>query len=169
MVCIDIKALRAGVHEFDWTLNVEQLDLDPSVFSNLELFVRLDFHQSRIFVTLNTRATARLTCDRTLVDFEQPVLGEYHLLFSGPEFFEGVEEDGEDVRLLAPDMEEIDLTDAVRDTFLLSLPYRRVAPGAEDEDIPLQFGAPENGDGAIDPRWEALKALYSEENTSRAD
>lgn len=161
MVRIDIKALKPGIHEFEWSLDAESLDIDPAMFRDIELYVRLDYHASRIFVSIQADSIARLTCDRTLVEFDQELHGEYTILFSGPEFFEGVEEDDEDIRLLTPDMEEIDLTDSVRDTILLSLPHRRIAPGAEDKEIPLQFGEP--GETAIDPRWEALRGLSSTE------
>ena len=159
MVKIDLKALKAGVHEFDWVLTAEGLGVDPELFDEIELYVRLDYHPSRALVQIQVDSVARLTCDRTLVDFDQPVQGEYSILFSGPEMFEGVEEEDEDIRLLTSDVEEIDLTDAVRDTLVLSIPQRRIAPGAEDEDIPLQFGIPDVEGAEIDPRWEALKAL----------
>ena len=62
--------------------------------------------------------------------------------------------------MLAPSERLIDLADAVRDTLLLAVPARKVAPGAEDVEIPTVFGAPTAADGTpIDPRWEALRAL----------
>lgn len=162
MVQVDLKSLKAGIHEFEWVLTAENLDLDPEVFEDVELFVRLDYHSTRVFVNIYTDSIAHLTCDRTLVEFDQPVHGEYSILFSGPEMFEGMEEAEEDIRLLPSGVEEIDLTDAVRDTLLLALPQRRIAPGADDEDIPLRFGAPDGEGAEVDPRWEALKALKGE-------
>ena len=159
MVQIDLKAIKAGIHEFDWVLSAENLGLDPALFGDVELGVRLDYHPPRALVTIQVDCIAHLVCDRTLVDFDQPVQGEYTILYSGPEMFEGVEADNEDIQLLTPDIEEIDLTDAVRDTLLLSIPQRRIAPGAEDKDIPLQFGVPDNEEAEVDPRWEALKVL----------
>ena len=112
MVKIDLKALKAGIHEYDWVLTAETLEVDPEVFGGeIELYVRLDYHASRVLVSIQIDTVARLVCDRTLVDYEQPVQGEYNLLFSGPEMFEGMEEDEEDIRLLPPDVEEIDLDD----------------------------------------------------------
>ena len=166
MVSIDVKALKPGIHEYEWNLGAEALEMDPTLFQNIDLYVRLDFHPSRIFVTIQADSLVQMTCDRTLNEFVQEVHGEYHILFSGPEFFEGKDEEDEDVRLLTSDMEELDLTDSVRDTILLSLPQRRIAPGAEDQEIQLQYGLPENGDAAIDPRWEALKGLYSGDEPS---
>lgn len=162
MVCIDIKALKAGLHEYDWDLEPESIDLDPEVYRDLHVHAKMDLHPSRIFVTLEVDGVAKLVCDRTLVTFDQPIEGEYSILFAGAEFFEGKEGEEEDMKLLSQDDEEIDLTEAVRDTFLLALPQRRIAPGAESEDIPMQFGRTE----AVDPRWEALIALKSSENPS---
>jgi uncharacterized protein len=168
MVRIDIKALKTGLHEYEWDLESEALELDPAVFSQLHVHARLDHHPSRMFVTLRAVGTARLVCDRTLVEFDQPIQGEYSLLFTGPEFFEGAEDDNEGLRLLLPEDEEIDLTEAVRDTYLLSLPQRRIAPGAEAKEIPMQFGYPEEGD-EVDPRWRALLALRSGEDSPGQD
>jgi uncharacterized protein len=135
------------------------LDLDPEVFSDIAVALRLDFGWDRVLVLLDAVATATLTCDRTLVSFDQPVQASYTVLFAAPDV--ASDEDGrfEDVRLLQPNDQYIDLTDPVRDTLLLALPVRRVAPGAEDVELPTRFGAPDKEDDAIDPRWAALRSL----------
>jgi uncharacterized protein len=51
----------------------------------------------------------------------------------------GGDEETESVRVLQPDDEEIELGDAVRDTLLLAVPQRKIAPGAEEVEIPTQF------------------------------
>ncbi len=108
-------------------------------------------------------ATATLECDRTLAFFEQPIEGAYRILFVPPSFADGEKEDGEndyeEVRIFQRSYREIDVTAAVRDTVMLAVPARKVAPGAEALDLPTVFGAAE---AAIDPRWEALRSLRSE-------
>ena len=163
MICIDIKSLKPGIHEFDWDPTAQALDLDPEIFDQLHVAVQLDFHPSRILVHLSTTAEAQLTCDRTLEPFTQHVEGGHTVLFSGEGLIDAGEDSDDDVRPLKSNDEEIDLTDLVRDTFILSIPVRKIAPGAEDEEIPLAFGAPDAEESAIDPRWEALKKLSSSE------
>ncbi len=110
-------------------------------------------------VTLQAWATATLECDRTLALFEQPIEGTYRILLVPPSFAR--REDAapyEEVRVLHRADRTIDLTDAVRDTVLLAVPARKVAPGAEDIEIPTAFGTP-GAEAAIDPRWEALRSL----------
>lgn len=161
MITIDIKALKAGVYEYEWTPDAEELELDKEVFRDLEVEARLDFHAGRAFVMLTTQATASLICDRTLEPFEQDVEGNFEILFASPEMLDAMEDAGDDIHELAADAEEIDITEMVRDTFILSIPLRKISPGAEQEELPLEFGRPE-GKAGTDPRWEALRKLSSE-------
>jgi uncharacterized protein len=161
MLGINITPLKPGLHEVALTPSAEALGLDPEVFSAVTVDARLDHDQDRTFVAFTARATATLVCDRTAVTFEQPVEGTYAVLFVLPERLGDLGDAGDDdVRPLPPAGAELDITDAVRDTLLLALPSRRVAPGAEDEDLPVSFGAERDEDGAIiDPRWAALQKL----------
>lgn len=167
MLRIDISGLGPGVHEMRLEPNAEDLELDPAVFGDIRVNMRLDRKPDRVFVSFAADASVCLQCDRTLVKFDQEVSGRYALLFAAPEMVEGGGDD-EDVRPLMPEDEEIDVTDAVRDTLLLAVPHRKVAPGAEDVDIPTRFGVPADG-GEVDPRWEALKSLKKDSAHSDPD
>ena len=81
-----------------------------------------------------------------------------------PMAFEAVEEKEteDEIRSISSTDEELDITDIVRDTLLLAIPVRKIAPGAEEAEIPVAFGAPADAD--LDPRWEALKALKNEKS-----
>jgi len=158
MLQIDIRRLERGVHELEISPTAEDLELDPKDFTDLNVGVRLDIGGSRMYVQFWVSATASLICDRTLEAFTQPIEGSFAVVFVPPK---EIDAENEDDRLfpLEDGAEEIDLTDIVRDTLLLSVPIRKIAPGAEDEDLPTSFGAPDDGDE--DPRWAALKALGS--------
>lgn len=159
MLGIDLTPYKPGLHETTLTPPAESLGLDPEAFGEVVVDVRLDLEEDRALVAFTTRATATLVCDRTAVTFEQPVEASYAVLFLLPERLDGLDGD-DDVRPLPPPGAALDLTDAVRDTLLLALPARRVAPGAEDEELPVTFGAVRDADGdPIDPRWDALKKL----------
>lgn len=164
MLKIKITHLTPGVHEFALDPEAEELNLDSEQFSGIHVDVRLDYHEDRILVYLQTAAVATLECDRTLQLYEQPVTGTYTMLFGSPDMVESSGDDVSDVQVLRPTDQEIDLSEAVRETILLSLPVRRLAPGAEDIEIPTSFGALKNKEGEeIDPRWEVLRKLSSED------
>lgn len=166
MLTIDITSLSDGIHHLEFDPSAEEAGLDPTTFENLHVEVELQSHRDRILVKLRATATANLTCDRTLQPYEQPVEGYYSLLFGPPSMVGQEGEEFEEVRPLSPSDKEIDLTEVVRDTLLLALPQRQIAPGAEDEEIDREFGAPEDEeDTPIDPRWSDLEKLQDDNSS----
>ena len=161
MIQVDIKSLKPGIHEYEWQPDAVELELDPAIYREMHVKARVDYHPSRIFVTLHTTAGVRLVCDRTLVEYDDEVDGEHSVLFSSVDMLEGQETLDDEIRELKTGDEEIDLTDLVRDTFILSIPARKIAPGAESADIPMAFGGAKKGEPAVDPRWEALRKYSS--------
>lgn len=159
MLQIEIAHLAEGVHEVELEPTAEDLGLEPEKFTDIRVHARLDYHDDRILAMLDAVATATLECDRTLKLFEQEIEGSHHVLFGPPELVDAREDEEEDVRPLLPADRHIDITSAVRDTLMLAIPARCIAPGAEEEEIPTRFGG--LGENEVDPRWEALKALKS--------
>lgn len=157
MLRIDIRSLKPGVHELSLTPEAVDLDMDPNGFSDIHVDVRMDYSGRQLTVVIQASAKAVLQCDRTLVDFTKAISGSWGVLFAPPESIEQEDDGDDDIRPLLATDEEIDLTDIVRDTLLLAIPVRKIAPGAEDADIPTAFGEPE--DSEVDPRWRALKKL----------
>ncbi len=163
MLRIDLTPLDEGVHHVVLEPQAQAVGLDPDRFKDLRLDAVLEVFNDRVLATLHASATATLECDRTLALFEQPIEGACRILFVPPSFVdtEKGETGYEEVRVFHRSGHEIDLTEAVRDTLLLAVPARKVAPGAEALDLPTVFGAAE---AAIDPRWEALRSLLRDED-----
>ena len=156
MLRIDLRSLEAGYHEINLAPAPADVGLELDAFRNILVEVGLDYDGKKAFVAVKASTVALLICDRTLTKFEQSIKGEYSLLFSPTE-----EEKAEDeIRSISSTDEELDITDIVRDTLLLAIPVRKIAPGADEAEIPVAFGAPADTD--YDPRWEALKALKHE-------
>jgi uncharacterized protein len=167
MLTVDISSLSPGIHHREFTPSTTEVELDPTTFENVSIEAELQYHRDRILVKLEVSATAHLTCDRTLEPYEQPVTGRYGLLFGPPEMVGTEGEEFEEVRPLTPSDQEIDLTDVVRDTLLLALPQRRVAPGAEEKSIDREFGpSDEEGNESVDPRWSKLQQLKDDDSSS---
>lgn len=163
MFTIDIGGREPGLHVIELEPEAESLNLDAEKFKSVGVSARLDVSARRILVSLDVHATAILECDRTLEPFDHEIEGSYELLFEPPEFIEADDDAYNEVRPLDPTDQEIDVTDVVRDTIVLAVPARHVAPGAEEQEIPTEFGTPEDED-AIDPRWAALNKLRSGAN-----
>ena len=157
MVTINIATLKEGTHDVVLEPDAGDLDLDPDRFEAIRVAAHLNLFDARIVVELKVSSLATLECDRTLQLFQQELNGKYTLLFAPKDEVEGEDDEGfADVRPLDPWAREIEVTDVVRDTLLLSIPARCIAPGAEDIEIETSYGASEK---EIDPRWEALARL----------
>jgi len=161
MLTIEIAALKPGKNELELRPDASEVDLDPGLFSNIRVNVTLHRQVGRILVHVTARAFARLECDRTLVMFEHPIEGSYTVLFAPPEMADQIQENFDDLRVLYPTDQEIDLTETTRETILLAVPMRKIAPGAEETELKLSFGNEDN----IDPRWDALRGLAAEGDT----
>lgn len=135
------------------------LDLSGVEFKGLELDVAFERREFAILVSFEFNGEVKLTCDRSLDEYWQPLSGSYSILFK-----EGAEEESEDaqmsVRRLDISGNIINIEDEVRDTILLSIPLRKIHPRYYDENgelIDLEVHSEE--EPTMDPRWDALKKL----------
>lgn len=164
MFRIDISSLGTGTHHLVRTTTAESLDLDPERFRDIEVDVDLLCGQDRILVHMQVRTKATLSCDRTLRPFDQSLEGGYSVLFAGSAAAPSEESDDyEEIRSFSPADLALDLTDLVRDSLLLAVPQRKVAPGAEGKDLPTSFGQEEGEHAPVDPRWNKLRQLRDDE------
>ena len=155
MLKIDLRTLEIGRHEFNLASTTEELGVEPDLMRDIRADVQLHYDGSDAIIMLDVSAIAQLTCDRTLVKFEMPLKGQYTVVYSPNE----ADPDSDDeVRRLTASDNEIDITDFVRDTLLLAIPVRKIAPGAEDADFRTTFGETVE-ESKVDPRWEALASL----------
>ena len=163
MLRVDLAPFDDGLHEMELDPTAADLDLDPEVFRDIAVALRLDVHDRRVRAAYVTRAVATLECDRTLDMYPQPVEGTHEVLFTTSP----IAEDADDVYPFPEQDQVIDLTQPVRDTILLSLPLRRVSPEAEAQEIQTRFG--DSDEDATDTRWEALRRLLPPDEGAPSD
>ena len=165
MLRVRIAPLSDGLHTERLTPSAADLDLDPAVFTDVEVDLRLDVRDRRIRVAYTVRATARLECDRTLDLYDEAVAGDHEVLLVPPDAALADAADDESVQVLPLDATHADLAGPVRDTLLLALPLRRISPAARDLPMETAFGGPA-GDEPADDRWDALRALQTDSDTA---
>ena len=151
MVCVSIAGWKAGKHEIELMPSMADLDLDEPAFSNISVNATLDLSARKVHVVLDVSADAHLVCDRSLDAYQAFVEGSFDVVFVAGD---ADEENG--LRGYERSNPVLDLTQDIRDTLLLALPIKRIAPHAQEWDEVQSFGLEE---GAVDPRWEALKQL----------
>lgn len=158
MIPIDIRSLKDGFQEMEFAPAADGIGLENPKMDDVLVEAQVTVDGDQIIVRVSAKATAHLTCDRTLTPFDQPIEGTYTVCFM-PEAMMDEDAEDDDIQPLPSDSDEIDLTDIVRDTLMLAVPVRKIAPGAEDMDIPTTFG--DTSEAEIDPRWKGLEKLRS--------
>ncbi|MFT5142302.1 MAG: hypothetical protein ACI80V_000833 [Rhodothermales bacterium] len=136
------------------------LGLKDTDFENIFVAVEMDREGDRIMVNLEVSGTAQLICDRTSEPFAQEVRGTHSLIFVPYDRVDVLNDGTDDVLGFEPSDTSIDVTEITRDTLVLSVPIRKIAPGAEEIEITTRFG--DSGQD-IDPRWEQLRGLSDQD------
>ena len=149
------------VHLSENDLKIEKADFlsgDVSVhFYKAERFIQVKF---------TVDADLKLTCDRSLEKFTEHISDSYKILFNADEDDLVIGENSA-VKPI-PGSLILDIENEVRDTIMLNIPVKKIHPKYLDEEgNPEEFEIKKFGDiresegDKIDPRWEALKKLKS--------
>ena len=154
MLKVDLSAPCGG----SFKVSASDLGLSCSKFSKIRVTLEAEQLDKTIRVVLEVCAQALLECDRTLREFVAPVSNSHEIVLYH-QGQEPVKDDMIEQIELDPGQRMYDLTEAIRDTLVLAIPVRKVAPEAEEIQIQTVFGAP-NLDA--DPRWSALLAVRKE-------
>ncbi|MBC6990298.1 DUF177 domain-containing protein [Hymenobacter sp. BT491] len=149
---------RAFFEQFDQSL-IQEGDLHADLdLTKTDRLLTLDFH---------IKGTVRLTCDRSLEEFDQPIDVQHQLLVRYGD--QDLELD-EDVLQITPDTQTLPVAQHLFDYIGLAIPMKKLHPRFQNEpdenpeaDSKLIFStrsdADENDDESSDPRWDALRNL----------
>lgn len=161
MLCA-IKDIKEGINEFESVVSSADYDLAESKFypNTIRLHIFVDKLENiyRFKITVSTKAV--FTCDRCLEDyksdFKQTIEQIYQLGESGLE--------SDEIELLPHNAKEIDISQAIRDVFILNRPIQLLCR-EECKGLCTRCGTNLNvrlchcqADN-VDPRLEKLKSL----------
>jgi uncharacterized protein len=180
-----VKKLRdyeIGIAKLSNKKHSYEFEMDDSFFALFEqeiilggkllAKVELDKNESLLALHFDIKGHVRLTCDRSLEEFDQPMDVEETLRIKyGPE---NAELD-EDLWQITPETQTLNIAQHLYDYIHLALPMKKLHPrfveeqDEEDERDILIYSSRQAGesdsdedkddDDDIDPRWDALKNL----------
>ena len=170
---IHVFKLSNGVHEYQFKMEdsfFELFDNEIAKTGNLEVRVSLDKSERMIQMAFEIEGKVGLTCDRSLEPFDEEIFSETRMIYK---FGEEEQELSEDVMVILPDTQAINIADILFEFLLLAIPMKKLHPKFRDEDqddesevIPIYFSEEENDaeddqteQELMDPRWEKLKNL----------
>lgn len=178
---IQLKTLPMGKTTIEYHLDshyfalLEDVEIQKGDV-NVKVSVVRETKQSELNFELEGKVV--VSCDRCLEDMDQPIKTTGHLIVRfGKEFMD----DGDDTVIVPEDPGAINVSWFLYEFIELAIPIKHVHPfgqcnqgmssklsehitfDADDEDFVGAEDVESNGGGSIDPRWEALKGLGSED------
>ena len=170
---LPIARLSLKTHHFEYELGryfFAEFDPKGELIADGNLHADVELIKTDRLLTFNfhINGTVRLTCDRSLDEFDQPLAVENRLLVR---YGDENKELDDDVLQITPDTQTLPLAQHLYDYIGLALPMKKLHPRFQNEpdenpdaETKLIFStrqndADEDDDDPTDPRWAALKNL----------
>ena len=162
---LEFAGLSDGMHHFEFTVDgnfFREYDYEDIQQCNILVLLDMNKQPDMLELKMNFSGTIVCECDRCLEKYDQPVAGNERLIVKF-----GMEntEPAEDIIILPPQENQVDLSQFFYETIILLLPQRRVHP--EDEngknncnpDIIKKLEELNQQQKNSDPRWDELKKI----------
>jgi len=166
---IPIGGLKEGHHTFDFEIDkkfFEQFEDSEVKEGSLIANVKMDKRSTHLDLLIEVSGSVRVSCDRCLEVFSQPISSENRLLVK---FGKNMEDIDPDILSLPVDANELDLKQQIYEFVMLALPIKRVHPvdkNGKSSCDPLMLKKLEEliieEEKDNDPRWDELKKLMND-------
>ena len=166
---ISLSGLKEGHHTIDFEIDkefFEQFEESEVKEGSLIANIEMDKRSSHLDMIIRVSGSLRLSCDRCLEMFSQPVSSENRLLVK---FGKSIEDLDPDILLLPADEYELDLQQQIYEFIILALPIKRVHPADKNGKSacdPFMLKKLEEllieEEKENDPRWDELKKLMND-------
>jgi uncharacterized metal-binding protein YceD (DUF177 family) len=174
---ISFIGLKEGLHQFEYLIEKEFFDFfNYDELNNSNVKVQLSFLKKTTMFELNFSFSGwvEVACDITNELYHQPIKTESELIIKFGETFNNENEE----LLVIPHSEfKINIAQYIYESIVLALPLKRIHPGVEDGTLKSdildrlkELEPKELKDKIdkedIDPRWNKLKNILIDKNTS---
>jgi uncharacterized protein len=162
---VNIVGLSLATHEFEFELGASfftQYNSTTISEGKLRAQVSLNKHETFIEAIFGISGTVRLTCDRSLDEFDFPMAIHQKLVYK---YGDEDREVSEEVMVIHRDTATLDLGQPMYEYIALAVPMKKLHPRFQDEDTDeegtLVYSSEKetNSDAPTDPRWDMLKKL----------
>jgi len=164
-----LSGLREGYHPIDFEIDkefFEQFEKSEVKEGSLIANIEMDKRSTHLDLIIRVSGSVRISCDRCLEIFSQPVNSENRLLVK---FGKSIEDIDPDILSVPADEYELDLQQQIYEFIMLALPIKRVHPvdkkGKSTCD-PIMLNKLEEliivEEKDNDPRWDELKKLMND-------
>jgi uncharacterized metal-binding protein YceD (DUF177 family) len=171
---LSFAGLKQGKHQFKYEVDntfFENFEFEEFNSSSIVIDAQLDKRSTIMDLLLKATGSVNVNCDVTNEPFDLAVDTSMDLVIK---FGDAFNDDNEELLILSHGDYEFNISQYVYEMLVLSMPQKRVHPGVEDGSLEsdvldkleeLSVSSPEeNSNKEIDPRWEALKKLKTDNN-----
>jgi uncharacterized metal-binding protein YceD (DUF177 family) len=171
---LSFAGLKQGKHQFKYEVDntfFENFGFEEFNSSFILIDAQLDKRNTIMDLLLNATGSINVNCDVTNEPFDLTIEASMDLVIK---FGDAFNDDNEELLILSHGDYEFNIAQYVYEMLVLSIPQKRVHPGVEDGSLEsdvldkleeLSVSSPEeNNNKEIDPRWEALKKLKTDNN-----
>jgi uncharacterized protein len=162
---IDISNLSEGTHEYELVAEPREIGLSEQFHNEVHVTLALHKNSRQIHMKADVETVGSFRCDCCLDEFDRKLRNNFQMLYTSQESDRGGCNPDE-VRLISPDMREIDIGDDVRQFMMLAVPQKILC---EESCAGLCQGCGRNLNRErctctaekIDPRWDKLRGLLN--------
>jgi len=168
---IPFSGLKAGNHPFAFKIEdqfFEQFEYSEIRKGNIHVDCMLEKQQRMMVLHFDLKGEVEVPCDRCGEEFNLPVEGSQKLIVK---FGTDHKEESEDILVITDKEHELDVSQFLYEYVHLLLPFRKVHGTDEngnslcDPEV-IRYINEEEIEHPVDPRWEALRKLKEDQNSS---
>jgi len=166
---IPLSGLKEGHHTIDFEIDkkfFEQFEESEVKEGSLIANVEVDKRSTHLDMIIRISGSVRISCDRCLEPFLQPIQSENRLLVK---FGKSIDDIDPDIISVPADEHELDLQQHIYEFIMLALPIKRVHPPDKKGNStcdPVMLKKLEEliieEEKVNDPRWDELKKLMND-------
>lgn len=174
---ISFIGLKEGLHQFEYLIEKEFFDFfNYDELNNSNVKVQLSFLKKTTMFELNFSFSGwvEVACDITNELYHQPIKTESELIIK---FGETFNDENEELLVIPHSEFKVNVAQYIYESIVLALPLKRIHPGVEDGTLKSdildklkELEPKELKDKIdkedIDPRWNKLKNILIDKNTS---
>lgn len=172
---ISFAGLKQGKHQFNYKVDnafFDNFGFDEFNSSSIKVDAVLDKRTTIMDLSLTATGSVNVNCDVTNEPFDLAVDASMDLVIK---FGNAFNDDNEELLILSHGEYEFNIAQYVYEMLVLSIPHKRVHPGVEDgslksdildklNELSVINPEEEHNSKQIDPRWDALKNLKTDNN-----
>jgi uncharacterized protein len=160
---IQVGGMADGIYRYQLAADPASLDLDERFNSQVVVDATIEKSGTQVFLSAEVVAHASFECDRCLAPFLSPLKSSYRMYYLTEERSDS-NVDPLELQIVPPGFSVIDLHDDVRQTVLLSVPFKLLCSEGCKGLCPRcgtnwNMGSCDCEEHAVDPRWDQLVRL----------